>query len=251
MLRLLERLRRVSLRSLVPKGTCATCAKRHAAPLCEACLAASAASRGAYRTQLGLGDLHFVGAYYDSRPDGPRRLSPLGSGIRAFKDHGDRYAGRCIARLYADRFAALADIHDAVVPVPSDAGRLRHRGLSAAAWLAGSLVRRGRRARLCTKALACVPGRPPQRDLDGIARRTNARGAFVLGPCNVQGYSILLVDDVVTTGATLGDAVRCLRESGAAAIVCAVLACADEERIRSCRSMTASAGMKNTEMPPR
>lgn len=250
MLWLRELLRGSSLRCFVPAGSCPTCGRRRAAPWCDECLAASAASLGAYRTRLGRHDLHFVGAYHDAAPGGRHRLSPLGSGLRAFKDQGDRYSGRCLSRLFADRFASLVATRHTVVPIPSDTGRLRRRGLSPATWLASSLARRGR-ARLCTNALTRVPGRPPQRGLDGIARRANASGAFVLGPCDVQGYSILLVDDVVTTGATLGDAARCLREAGAAAIVCVVLACADEELIRACRSTTASGGTRSIAQPPR
>lgn len=192
--------------------------------------------------------LHFVGAYHGLRPG--ERLSPLGRTIVAFKDRGDRYAGRCLGRLFAERMSAHAALVDAVVPVPPDPVRLRRRGYSPASWLGLALSKR------CGSPLACaalqrLPGHVAQRGLGGLARRENARGAFALGDACVHGYSVVLVDDVVTTGATLREAAACLEEGGAVVAFAAALACADERILRECRSRTASAGTRSTAAPAR
>jgi predicted amidophosphoribosyltransferase len=68
---------------------------------------------------------------------------------------------------------------------------------------------------------ALVRARPtlPQADLDAAARRANVRDAFrVSRPGEVRGRRVLLVDDVLTTGATVGAAAGALLAAGAAAV---------------------------------
>ena len=71
--------------------------------------------------------------------------------------------------------------------------------------------------------------RPAQSGLDGLeARRVNVLGAYTaVNPENFRGKTILLVDDVLTTGSTLSECAATLRAAGAAAVVCATLARAD------------------------
>ena len=60
---------------------------------------------------------------------------------------------------------------------------------------------------------------PSQTELDAPARRANVRDAFRLRrPDLIAGRHVLLVDDILTTGATLSECARCLREGGAAAV---------------------------------
>jgi ComF family protein len=64
-----------------------------------------------------------------------------------------------------------------------------------------------------------------QKDLKGEMRRQNVAGAFALAPgISVTGKKLLLVDDVVTTGATLREAAKTLLRSGAANVFCLSLA---------------------------
>lgn len=104
---------------------------------------------------------------------------------------------------------------DLVVPVPLHPRRLRERGFNPAALLAQSLSRAWRVAR-DPVALRRLRDTPSQTLLDRRARKQNVRGAF-LSRCKLPAH-ICLVDDVVTTGATLEAAARALRAGGATRI---------------------------------
>jgi ComF family protein len=227
-------------------GPCAACRRPRGAPLCDACVRGSLAEC-IHRTRIGASELYFVGAYHSDRR-GMHGLSPLGRALAAFKDRGDRYAGRCLTGLFANACRAAVAGNDVIVPVPPDRSRLRARGYSPAGWLAWSLARNSG-IRLCTSAVERTDGHVAQRHLGGQARRRNAAGVFVRGRTDVRGLAVVIVDDVVTTGATLLDARRCLDEAGARRIVCFALACADEELLERCPPKTEPAGMRGTEPP--
>lgn len=71
---------------------------------------------------------------------------------------------------------------------------------------------------------------PQSRLKESAERRANVLGAYRLRPgADVAGLRVLLVDDVVTSGATLGECARVLREAGAAQVLCATLAQARPE----------------------
>jgi ComF family protein len=233
-------------------GPCPACGARRSAPLCRACREASGIAERPFAADLDGRELHFLGGYHaDPAARGEGRLSPLGHCVRSFKDRRDRYAGRCLALLFARAFDEFARADRVIiVPVPSDPERLRQRGHSPSAWLARALARRSG-GELCLRALRRAPGRPPQRGLSGSARRANAAGAFETGQASPRGRPAVIADDVVTTGATLRDAARCLVRAGASEVVALVLACADEGMMAACRSRIASAGTNDTgELPP-
>lgn len=232
--------RSLALLRAMAQGPCPTCGIRSGSSLCELCRRASLIAAAAWPAHLDGLPLRFVGAYRD-RSCIRSSLSPLGRALLAFKDRGDRYAGRCLVRLFAGHAAATLTGIDAIVPVPSDPQRLRRRGFSPAAWLAGGAARQCG-VPLLGGTLSRVPGRPPQRGLGGAARRANARGTLALGGTDVRGYAIAIVDDVVTTGATLREAATCLTLAGARRVEGLVLACADEDLVQGCRSKTEHAG---------
>jgi ComF family protein len=112
---------------------------------------------------------------------------------------------------------------DAVVPIPLHPARLRARGFHPAANLARALARR-HRLRFAPDALERVLDTPSQTGLDRAARRRNVAAAFrpAAGRRGRPGRRVWLVDDVVTTGATLEQAARVLRRAGAREVVALV-----------------------------
>ena len=134
-----------------------------------------------------------------------------------------------LARLLADVGsrvlpAAPGDLADAIVPVPLHPGRLAERGFNQAELLAAPCAARWRLPLLSYALTRRRPTRP-QTELDAAARRANVAGAFAVAqPGEVAGRRLLLVDDVLTTGATASAAAHALGQSGAASVGILVLA---------------------------
>jgi ComF family protein len=106
------------------------------------------------------------------------------------------------------KFAAPCDL---IVPVPLHRRRLQERGFNQALLLA-----RGLPGRVLRHTLVRTRHTQPQTGLNPRARRENVRRAFaVRGPEAVHGQSVLLVDDVYTTGATVRECSRALLAAGA------------------------------------
>lgn len=111
-----------------------------------------------------------------------------------------------------------------VVPVPLYWARRWARGYNQAAAVARELAA-GLGLPVESRWLVRVQSAPQHAQPSAAARRENIRGAFRCGPrASPGGKTILLVDDVMTTGSTLGEAARVLRDAGAAEVVAAVLA---------------------------
>jgi ComF family protein len=117
---------------------------------------------------------------------------------------------------------------DWLIPLPLSAERLQTRGFNQAWELGKALARRGSTAAgIDARLLLRIRDTAPQARLGRDARLRNLRGAFVADPLRVheiQGRRVLLVDDVMTSGASLFAAAQALREAGAAAVSAMVFA---------------------------
>ena len=151
---------------------------------------------------------------------------PWAGVIAQFKFQDDPgWAGPLAALMRAAPGArqALAQA-DWVLPVPLARERLRERGYHQALLLARGL---GAGARVRHDLLLRLHGTPAQSGLARAQRLRNLRGAFALEPLaahQVAGRRVLLVDDVMTTGATLHTAAQVLLAAGAAQVGALVLA---------------------------
>ncbi|MGH9684833.1 MAG: ComF family protein [Candidatus Acidiferrales bacterium] len=128
--------------------------------------------------------------------------------------------GDWFAAQLADVFARNAkDLHaDVVVPVPLHADRLRERGYNQAELIARPLARR-LGLKLGTYLLVRKLPRPPQLRLSRTERWKSVRGAYATREgVRVDKLRILLIDDVMTTGATLDACARALKKAGAAEV---------------------------------
>ena len=103
---------------------------------------------------------------------------------------------------------------DQVVPVPLSAARLKQRGYNPAAEIARAVAFRKLDLGLCVRSRDT----PPQMGLPFDQRRHNVRGAFRCTR-SLLGESVAVVDDVMTTGATLDEIASVLKAAGAARVV--------------------------------
>lgn len=141
--------------------------------------------------------------------------------LHAFKFERHDFLDAPLAGLLHDLLLARQDIDfDGVVAVPMHRSKLRKRGYNQAELLAAALARRiGMRCEpsLLTRRIE----RQPQSSLPRAQRASNVRGAFVAPPA-VADRSLLLVDDICTTGETLRACASVLRRAGAKR-VCAIV----------------------------
>ncbi|MCX6099309.1 MAG: ComF family protein [Candidatus Bipolaricaulota bacterium] len=141
-------------------------------------------------------------------------LGPYDDGWRellhAFKFAREKAVGRCFARELGVRLAAEGERVDVVTHVPMTRSEERARGFNPSRFLARATARRlGLPER---RLLAKVRVTVPQRALSARERETNLRDAF--RAVRSGRGAVLLVDDLLTTGATADECARTLKESG-------------------------------------
>ncbi len=187
----------------VPPG-CVRCGMPGPDPICGACFAAPPAFAGVQ-----------AGGLYGG---------PLADAIHALKYGGRPAVARPLGRWLAARVILPPGAR--VVPVPLARRRRVARGYDQAWLLAAHLARAAGRSRL-PGALARRRETPPQVGRSRAERARNVAGAFAADPRRVAGLDLVLVDDVVTTGATADAAAGALRRAGARSVTVVALARAD------------------------
>ena len=129
----------------------------------------------------------------------------------------------CAAEHYSGAF-------DAITWVPVSKKRLKKRGFDQTRYLTGSMCVDWHVAPIET--LRKVTDNPPQSTLETEEqRRANVLGVYeAVNAEQFRGKRLLLVDDILTTGATLSDCVRVLKEAGAGEVMCLTLAMSREKK---------------------
>jgi ComF family protein len=210
---------------------CAACGELSEDPLCEACALSLVELGGACERCAQPGRRLCSRCAHDPLPI-DRIVSPwrfggaLAIAIRRLKFTGATHVARTLAPLWAPLLAAaVSDTDGIVVPVPLHWRRRFQRGFDQtwllarhACALAGLTPPRSLLRRLYAA--------PPQSTLPAIDRAANVDGAYAVRRA-VVGRTVILVDDVVTTGATLAAAARPLRDAGASQIIGVALARAE------------------------
>jgi ComF family protein len=140
--------------------------------------------------------------------------------VHRFKYDMREYLAVSFARWMGEFMRSQVDVAtlDAIVPVPLHWRRFHYRGFNQAVALARPLARQFSLP-LISRVLRRTRHTVPQVQLQPEEREKNIRGAFhVRRPTRIEGLRLLLVDDVFTTGATLNECARVLKDAGAAAV---------------------------------
>jgi ComF family protein len=153
---------------------------------------------------------------------------PWAERINRFKFSDQVGAAASLAALMqqAPGAAAAVAAADLVLPMPLSAARLRERGYNQALLLARQLTRDAP-GKTNAHLLLRIRHTPPQQGLTRAQRLRNLRGAFLVEPLHaaqIQQRRVLLVDDVMTTGASLHAAALALRGAGVLSVSALVLA---------------------------
>jgi ComF family protein len=143
--------------------------------------------------------------------------------VQCLKYRGKTQLARPLARLMHGVYRSFwrsAPV-DLILPVPLHRRRLRERGFNQSLLLIRRWPWSADEPRVPVECGVLVRTRAtaPQAGLDRSGRCSNISGAFaVRNPARVAGRRLLVVDDVITTGATVGECARVLKESGAARV---------------------------------
>ena len=149
----------------------------------------------------------------------------LREAIHKLKYEGQTYLAQDLGLLLAEHLEnSPSQKFDAVVPVPIHRKRERQRGFNQSQLLAKQISERIGTP-LLERALVRTIHTRPQVDLGREARLLNVTNAFAVpNPQKVQGLCILLIDDVMTTGATCNAASAALLAAGARSVAVMTLA---------------------------
>ncbi len=180
-------------------------------------------------------DLQSIPALMAGRPWARLRAAVAYEGVarqlvRGLKYHDRHEAARLMARLLGRRLAGELTAQTVVIPVPLHRRRLWRRRFNQSALLARDVARQAG-AVFAPEALVRLRATTPQVRLSGAARRRNVRGAFAVAPRAhplVAGRHVVVIDDVLTTGATAAACCQALARAGAARVEVAVFALAGE-----------------------
>lgn len=201
-------------------GSCYLCRGAAAGLLCAACdadlprLAAVRCPRCALDSPRGevCGRCLTEAPHYDATVAALAYEFPADALVHSLKFRGELALASLLGELLVQRIPNQEI--DCVIPVPLSAGRLRERGYNQAVEIARHVTRGKLDLALCVRERDT----PAQMDLPYAERRRNVRGAFRCTR-SLAGQSVAVVDDVMTTGATLNEVALVLKRAGASRVV--------------------------------
>jgi len=212
---------------------CAVCRAWPARPLCDGCVSCFA-QPGPRCTRCALpvppGIVRCGRCLVDPPPLDACHVAvpydyPWSALITQFKFHGQAGWAQAFATLMrsAPWIEPALEESDIALPVPLSRERLAERGFNQALELAKRLAPQRTDASLLLR----IRHTPAQSALDLKSRVANVKGAFALDPLRpdaVRGKKVVLIDDVMTSGASIHAAARVLRDAGAAKVAAVVFA---------------------------
>ena len=219
-------------------GRCPACGLGESPELCADCARELAPRTGGYCPRCGAlvpdadaparlcGDCRVVPRPWDAFAFHGEYAGLLRLLILRYKFQGGLGLGRLLEGFMADalqRHLGDKPAPELITPVPLHASRLRGRGYNQSLELCRALAKR-RHIPIELQALRRTRATQQQYRLNIRQRRENIKGAFAADPSLVGGRRALLVDDVMTSGATLEECARALRRAGAAWVGVLVLA---------------------------
>lgn len=218
-----------TLRDVIFPPVCAACDAPLSLPatgyLCPECMNAVKPIESPYCSTCGIpfagpdGSSHACGACIKNPPSFTKARSPfLYKGpirelLHRIKYKEDGYALKAIQYLSSDFMHAHPDVFDAAIPVPLHRIRMQERGFNQSIRIAMKFFSR---KKVLFDLLERTRNTPSQTGLGSSERIKNVKGAFHVSKKLPQGLnSFLVVDDVLTTGATAIECAKALRKAGA------------------------------------
>jgi len=147
---------------------------------------------------------------------------PIDKLIQHYKYKEMLHLSRTFGLLLSTKLASQTQNIDAIVPMPMHHTRLKERGFNQALEVA-RFVAINLQIPLSHNACQRIKHTPPQASLPFKARIQNIRGVFECSE-SLQGKRIAIIDDVMTTGASLNELAKTLKKAGAAQVECWIIA---------------------------
>jgi ComF family protein len=147
---------------------------------------------------------------------------PLNKLLQHYKYRESLHLASTFAALWLEKYACSNSTMDLIIPMPMHATRLKQRGFNQALEIARVISKKNNIA-LDYKACQRTKLTPPQASLPLKDRIKNIRGVFNCEK-SLHGLNIALIDDVMTSGASLNELAKTLKKAGAARVECWVIA---------------------------
>ncbi len=148
--------------------------------------------------------------------------------MRIKKEADEHIAKKCV-KMLINRYGNIIRNSDLIIPIPSHFSRILKRGFNPATIIAKHISKLSGMP-LNTNALKRIKRTKYQKNKTLMERQENVEGAFRADSQIISGKNILLVDDVMTTGATISECAKTLKESDANTVNFMTILSTDSEK---------------------